>query len=96
MKERHAPARLKEAFDKSLDLLGERSKRSLLAYLEKELGITFREQDPPSMEELESALRSILGQGAHIITNEFHKNLANPGKSSGKRPISGRQGKSLA
>lgn len=96
MKEHHAPARVKKAFDKSLDLLGERSKKSLLVYLEKELGITFRDQDPPSPEELESALRSILGQGAYIITNEFHRNLANQARSSGKRPITGKQGKSLA
>jgi hypothetical protein len=89
-------AHLKKAFEKSLDVLGERSKKSLLVYLEKDLGITFREQDSPSMEELESALRSIFGQGAYIITNEFHKNLGRHARSPGKKTVLGRQGKSLA
>ena len=96
MKERHAPAHLKKAFDKSLDLLGERSKKCLLVYFEKELGITFRAHDPPSLAELESALKSILGQGAYIITNEIHRNLASQTRASGKRTISGKQSKSLA
>jgi len=96
LKEQQGHAYLKKAFEKSLDVLGERSKRSLLVYLEKDLGITFREQDSPSIEELESALRSILGQGAYFITNEFHKNLGRHVRSPGKKTVLGRQGKSLA
>lgn len=96
MKEQHRHAHLKKAFEKSLDVLGERSKKSLLVYLERDLGITFREKDSPSVEELESAMRSIFGQGAYIITNEFHKNLVRHARSPGNRTVLGRQGKSLA
>ena len=96
MKEQQRHAHLKKAFEKSLDVLGERSRKSLLVYIEKDLGITFREQDSPSIEELESALRSILGQGSYIITNEFHKNLVRQSRSPGKKTVLGRQGKSLA
>lgn len=95
MKEQQRHTHLKKAFEKSLDVLGERSKKSLLVYLEKD-GIKFSEQDSPSIEELESALRLIFGQGAYIITNEFHKNLVRHARPLGMRTVLGRQGKSLA
>lgn len=80
MPEQKSRAQLRKAFEKSLDLLGEQSKKSLLFYLEKEFNISF-EQESPRIEDIESALRSILGRGATIITNEFRKNLKSSGRS---------------
>ena len=90
-------AQLKKAFDKSLDLLDEPSKRTLMFYLEREFGISFSDQESPRIEDLEAALRSILGRGAYIITDEFHKNLGRQSaRPSGRRPIASKQGKTLA
>lgn len=87
---------LKRAFEKSLDLIGEPSKKSLLLYLEREHNITFAESNSPKLEEIEYALRSVLGQGATIMTNELRKNLGQPERGPGRKPIGTRQGKSLA
>lgn len=68
-------ANLKNAFEKSLDLLGEPSKKSLLLYLEREFNISFSDQNSPKIEEIESALRQVFGQGSTIITDQFRRNL---------------------
>jgi hypothetical protein len=95
--EQKSRAQLKKALDKSLELLDEPSKRTLLFYLHREYGISFGEDENPRIEEIEAALRSILGRGAYIITEEFHKNLERQNAtSSARRPIANRQGKSLA
>ena len=86
-------SQLKKAFDKSLDLLGEPSKRSLLLFLEREYKISFNESRAPRIDEIETALKSVLGQGANLITNELRRNLGRP---PGKRAVSTRQGKSIA
>ncbi len=97
MTEQKSRAQLKKAFDKSLELLDEPSKRTLLFYLNREYGISFAEHESPRIEEIEAALQSILGRGAYIITEEFHKNLERQNaRSSTRRPIANRQGKSLA
>ena len=90
-------AQLKKAFDKSLDLLDEPSKRTLLFYLDREFGISFSGSESPRIEEIETALQSILGRGAYIITEEFHKHLERQSaRPSGRRAIASKQGKTLA
>ena len=97
MTEQKSRAQLKKAFDRSLELLDEPSKKTLLFYLDREYGISFGEQESPRIEDIEAALRSILGRGAYIITEEFHKNLQRQStRPSSRRPIVSRQGKSLA
>jgi hypothetical protein len=65
----------RKALEKSLESLGESSKKSLLLYLEKDFHISLTQGTAPRMEDLEAALKSILGRGAYIITDEIHKNL---------------------
>ena len=65
----------RRALEKSLESLGESSKKSLLLYLEKDFHISLAPGTMPRMDELEAALKSILGRGAYIITDEIHKNL---------------------
>ena len=86
-------SQLKKAFDKSLDLLGNQSKRTLLLFLEKEYKISFTVSRAPKVEEIESALKSILGQGANLITDELRRNLGRP---PGTRAVASRHGKSIA
>ena len=92
MPEQKSRSQVKKAFERSLDLLDEKSKRSLLFYLEKEFQISF-ERGSPRIEEIETALTSILGRGAYIITEEFRKNLtSHTAKASGKRLVASKNG----
>ena len=96
IEQKNTRMQLKKAVEKSLDLLGEPSKKSLLLYLEKEFRISFTEQNSPRLEEIESALKFILGQGATLITDELRKNLARPERTTSKKAIATRQGKTVA
>jgi hypothetical protein len=87
---------LRRALEKSLDVVGEGAKTSLMNFLEKEYGISFAENSLPRLEDIESALRSVLGQGAGIITGELRKNLGRPERTTGRRAVTARHGKSLA
>ena len=90
-------ATLKRALEKSLDLLGEPSKRSLLNYLEKEFKIAFTDRNSPKVEEIESALRQVFGQGSVIITDQLRRNLERSHERvSARRPVAGRQARHAA
>lgn len=87
---------LKRALDKSLEVLGEPSKKSLMVFLEREFSISFGHNTTPTIEELELALKSVLGTGAYIITEEFRKNLDIQAKSSRKRLLASKHERTSA
>jgi len=64
----------KQAFEQSLTLLGEPSKKTLLSCLKNEFGISLA-KDCPSMKKTEKALTVILGNGASLIMAEFQKQI---------------------
>jgi hypothetical protein len=66
--------RKRRAFEQSLALLGEPSKKTLLSCLSNEFGISLT-HDCPSVKKIEKALITILGNGALIIMAEFHRQL---------------------
>ena len=85
----------RRALEKSLESLGESSKKSLLLYLEKDFRISLTQGTVPRMEDLEAALKSILGRGAYIITDEIHKNLElQDTRTPKKRLVASKQSKS--
>jgi hypothetical protein len=87
----------KKALEKSLEFLGEPSKKSLLLYLEKDFNISFAQNATPRIEDLEAALKSILGRSAYIITDEIYKNLGvSDPRAARKRLVASRQSKASA
>lgn len=66
--------RKRRALEQSLTLLGEPSKKTLLACLNDEFGISLT-HDCPSVKKIEKALTAILGNGTFIIMTEFHRQL---------------------
>jgi hypothetical protein len=94
MTEQYNRNAFRKALEKSLEPLGEASKKSLLLYLEKDFRISFAHDAKPRMEDLEAALKSILGRGAYIITDEIHKSLGiQETRTPRKRLVAGRQSK---
>lgn len=75
LKDQNSQIVFKRALEKSLDLLGEPSKRSLLVYLEQDYDISFKKNECPRLKDLESALNSILGRGSYLITEELRRNI---------------------
>jgi len=76
---------LRKALEKSLDLLGDQSKKSLLSYFSRELDISFRNGDCPEVRDIENALESVLGTGACIVLVEMQKNLERLGSAKSRK-----------
>ncbi len=76
---------LQKAFEKSLDLLGDRSKKSLLSYFFREFDISFNNGDCPRVHDIEIALESVLGTGADIVLAEMQKNLERLGGARSRK-----------
>ncbi|MGI0025790.1 MAG: hypothetical protein ACREA4_11700 [Nitrososphaera sp.] len=76
---------LRKALEKSLDLLGEPSKKSLLSHLSRDFDISFEVEDCSRIRDVENALESVLGAGAHIISAEMHKNLERLGSAQSRK-----------
>jgi hypothetical protein len=66
--------RLKMSLDRALSVLGNPSKEALMFYITEHYGISF-DGSRPSITEIESALKSILGSGSTLITNIMYKEL---------------------
>ena len=81
----------RKALEKSLDLLGEPSKKSLLLYLERDFGISLSHHSAADAQPVEAALKSIFGQGAYIITDEINKNLKTQSARARKRLVASKQ-----
>lgn len=64
--------RLKISLERALSVLGDSSKQILMLYLVEHCGISF---DKCSMDEIESALKSVLGSGSSVITDRMCKEL---------------------
>ena len=95
MADQYSRTTIRKALEKSLEPLGEPSKKSLLLYLEKEYHLALADE-PASLEVIESALKSILGRGAFIVTDELHKILESSPRTSKKKMPTRRQVKKTA
>jgi hypothetical protein len=58
---------MREAFEQSLDILGEKGKNVLLRDLSGRLDFSLDEKCP-SMDEIEDALKELFGEGATLMT----------------------------
>ena len=63
-----------KALEKSLDMLGESSKKALLFHLKHTFNIPLDTKNC-SLEEIEGALRQILGEGASIVVSSINNHL---------------------
>lgn len=61
---------------KTLDILGDSSKKALLHYLDSEYGIRVFGAEPISIEELKKALNSMFGQaGCDLLIQNLYKEI---------------------
>jgi hypothetical protein len=60
-------AAIRQAFEQSLDILGERGKKILLSDLSGTLHISIKDDHCPTVEEIERALEGLFGEGASLI-----------------------------
>ena len=67
--------RLISSLENALAVLGEPSKQTMIYYMTKYYGISFGGNRTSSLEEIEAALRGILGSGAVIITEKLYSEL---------------------
>jgi hypothetical protein len=67
--------RLISSLENALAVLGEASKQTMIYYMTKYYGISFGGNKASSLEEIEAALRGILGSGAVIITEKLYSEL---------------------
>lgn len=67
-------ANMAKALDKSLDMLGEPSKKALLFHLIHTFKIPVERKDC-SLEEIEGALHQILGEGAALVVASINNEL---------------------
>jgi hypothetical protein len=65
---------LKTSLERALSVLGDSSRQVLLLYMAKHCGISFDDRKC-SVDEIESALKSVLGAGSSIITERMYKEL---------------------
>jgi hypothetical protein len=63
------------SLENALAVLGESSKQTMIYYMTKYYGISFEGSKISSLEEIEAALRGILGSGAVIITERLYSEL---------------------
>lgn len=63
-----------KALDKSLDMLGEPSKKALLFHLTHTYKIPLDGQDS-SLEKIENVLKQILGEGASLVVTSMNNEL---------------------
>ena len=66
--------RLRTSLERALSVLGDSSKQVLLFYMAEHCGISFDDRKC-SVDEIESALKSVLGAGSSIITERMYKEL---------------------
>ena len=66
---------IKRALENALSMVGEPSKQTLMFYMSRYYGISFDGDSECSTEEIELALRGILGSGSQIITERLHAEL---------------------
>jgi hypothetical protein len=67
-------ANVARALDRSLDILGEPSKKALLFHLTHTFKIPVNRKDCP-LEDIEGALKKILGEGASIVVASINSEL---------------------
>jgi hypothetical protein len=63
-----------KALERSLDMLGEPSKKALLFHLTHTLKVPIDKKDC-SIEEIEGALKQILGEGASLVVASLNSEL---------------------
>ncbi|HJS68676.1 MAG TPA: hypothetical protein VJ730_04575 [Nitrososphaera sp.] len=63
-----------KALDRSLDMLGEPSKKALLFHLKHTLKIPV-DRKSCSLEEIEGALKQVLGEGATLVVASINSEL---------------------
>ncbi|HUG96691.1 MAG TPA: hypothetical protein VMJ94_04060 [Nitrososphaera sp.] len=61
-----------KAFDRSLDMLGKPSKKALLFHLTHTYNVPIRDC---SLDEIEGALKKILGEGASLVVASINSEL---------------------
>lgn len=64
-----------QAFNETLDMLGEPAKQTILRALEQEYHISFSGNMCSPPEQIESALRNMLGEGAQVIIEKWKQKL---------------------
>ena len=67
--------RVMPSLEYALSVLGESSKQAMIYYMTKYYGISFGGSNTSSLQEIEAALRGILGSGADIITERLRSEL---------------------
>ena len=73
-------SRLRQAFDRTLDALGEPSKKAILYHLVNHSGLDL-ESPGLTIEQVESALAALLGMGASIVMGRLYEELGRYGKA---------------
>lgn len=63
-----------QAFNETLDMLGEPAKQTILRALEQEYHVSFPKNTCSTPEKIESALRNMLGAGAQVIIEKWKRN----------------------
>jgi hypothetical protein len=66
--------RLKTSLERALSVLGDPSKQILMFYMAQHCGISFDDRKC-SLQDIEDALKGVLGSGATIITERMYKEL---------------------
>lgn len=64
-----------KALDRSLDILGEPSKKALLFHLTHTYKIPLEAKDCCPLDKIEGALRQILGEGASLVVASINNEL---------------------
>ena len=70
---------MREAFEQSLDILGEKGKKVLLRDLSGRLDFSLDEKCP-AMDEIEAALKELFGEGAMLITARMQAIIDSPSR----------------
>lgn len=67
---------VRKALEESLDFLGEQSKRVVLCHLTTRRGISLADENCSSLQEIDSALHSLIGEGATVVMWNVNRKLS--------------------
>lgn len=68
-------AEMRKALEESLEFLGEHSKKVVLFHMTTRHGISLDDNGCSSIQEIDSALRVLLGEGASVVMASLNKKL---------------------
>lgn len=66
---------VRKVLEESLDFLGEHSKKVVLYHLTTRHGISLGDKDCSSLQEIDSALHALLGEGATVVMWNVNRKL---------------------